>query len=105
MARRSALEIVLSEKDRRDLETWQRSTTIRAGVAKRGWVVLLRAEGAPLSRIAERVGMCRRHVEKWVRRFCDGRIDALSNRKGGGRKPAFSPRSICACRQDRLRAS
>ena len=105
MPRRTSLLIELNDKERRELESWQRSTIIRAGLAKRGRIVLLRADGQPVSHIAAAVGMRRRHVEKWLHRFRAERIDGLADRPRSGRTPDFSPGGGRAHRQDRLRAA
>lgn len=89
MARTTHYTIVLTEAERRELESWQRATTIRAGLVKRGRIVLLGADGVPISRIAACVGMRRRHIEKWLKRFRDQRIDGLADKLGRGRKPFF----------------
>ena len=44
------------------LLAWQRSTTIRAGYARRGRIILLVAEGMPISHIADMVGINRRFI-------------------------------------------
>lgn len=105
MPRKTKLIIELTEEERSELEAWQRSTTIRAGLAKRGRVVLLCADQTPLARIAVLVGMRRQHVEKWVRRFLHGRIGSLNDRPGRGRKPAFSPGGRDTRGEDRVRAA
>lgn len=103
--RKTQLVIDLSAEEKAELDSWQRSTTIRASLAKRGRIVLLRAEGLPISRIAKRVGMRRRHVEKWIKRFRCERIDGLSDRKGRGRKPFFPSGGCRTPREARMRAA
>ena len=105
MARRTSLVVELSTGERDELDAWQRSTTMRAGLVKRGRVVLLRAEDLPISHIAVRVGMRRRHVETWVKRFLSKRLDGLADKSGRGRKPFFPSGSGRSSGQDCLRAS
>ena len=103
--RKTALAVKLSEEERAELESWQRATTIRAGLARRGRVILLLAEGQSISETGRLTGLARRHVEKWARRFLAGRIDGLADKGGRGRKPVFSPGGGAARGQAGLRAS
>lgn len=103
--RKTALAVELSEDERKELESWQRSTTIASGLARRWRIVLLRAEGVSISDISRRVGMRRWHVEKWIRRFVEEKIDGLADKQGRGRKPAFPPGGGRACGQAGVRAA
>ena len=105
MARTTQYIVVLTDAERRELESWQRATTLRAGLVKRGRIVLLGADGVPVSHIAARIGMRRRHVEKWLQRFRANRIDGLADKPGRGRKPFFPSGSSHALGQAGLRAS
>jgi transposase-like protein len=67
--RKTSLTIRLTAEDRQTLLAWQRSTTIRAGRARRGRIILLMADRVSISHIAETVGISRRFVYKWARRF------------------------------------
>src|SRR5262249_34587210 len=67
--RKTAITIPLTPDERATLTRWQRSTTIRAGDAKRGRLILLLAEGFPIVHVATMVGITRRFVYKWARRF------------------------------------
>ena len=68
MARR-AEPIILTVQEREKLEAWQRRTTISAGVARRARAILLLAAGKTQGETAKIVGMGRRMVRKWGRRF------------------------------------
>jgi hypothetical protein len=105
MARRTSLIIELTVEERRELESMQRSTTSRAGLVKRARIVLLRADGLPISHIAIRVGIRRRHVDKWLNRFLQDRIAGLKDKSGRGRKPFFPSAYGCAPGQARVRAA
>jgi hypothetical protein len=105
MPRASELVVELTEEQRRELESWQRSTTMRAGLVRRGRVVLLRAQGVPILRIAREVGLQQRHVRKWVSRFREQGIDGLSDKPGRGRKAFFPSGSCCPCSQAGLRTA
>lgn len=103
--RKSPYIVTLSQDERTELERWQRATTIQAGLAKRAKVILLRAEGHPLSAIARRLEMGRRIVRKWITRFLLHRIAGLSDKPGRGRQPVFSPRGGRPSGQDGVRAA
>ena len=70
------------------MERWQRSTTIPAGFQRRGQIILLRAAGLPLTRIAAKVGVNRRHVSKWLQRFRAQGLPGLKDTQGRSRHHA-----------------
>jgi hypothetical protein len=90
--RKSPYVIFLAPVERAELEHWQRSTTIQAGLATRAKIILLRADGLALSEIAQRLALGRRIVRKWLKRFLNRRLAGLADTPGRGRKPVFSPR-------------
>jgi transposase-like protein len=65
--RKTALTLTLTGAERQALMRWQRSTTIPAGRARRGRIILLVADGVPISQIAMTVGISRRFVYKWAK--------------------------------------
>src|ERR671925_1299835 len=80
--RTTSLTIRLTPTERQTLLAWQRATTIRAGLARRGRILLLAADRMPLSQIAATVGISRRFVYKWVERFLQtGRLLPTSPRE------------------------
>ena len=90
--RKTALTIRLTPSQRQTLLAWQRSTTIAAGRARRGQMILLVADGLPITDIAATVGISRRFVYKWVQRFLDQGLDGLSNkRERGSRRSVSTP--------------
>lgn len=103
--RKSSLRIVLSPEDRQTLEQWQRSTTIAAGLARRGKIILLLAAGHSQSHVAQAVGIQRTVVRKWARRFLAQRLAGLADAPGRGAQGVFSPRSRDPRGAARLRAS
>jgi hypothetical protein len=103
--RQSPYVVLLAPEERTALERWQRATTIRAGLAKRAKIILLRAEGHTLTEIARRLEVGRRIVRKWITRFLTQRLAGLSDKSGRGRKPVFSPGGRRPFGQDRLRAA
>jgi hypothetical protein len=90
--RKSALRIDLSSSERETLERWQRSTTIAAGLARRGKILLLLAAGYSQTYVAQAVGVQRTVVRKWARRFLVYRLDGLADAHGRGAKGHFPPR-------------
>ena len=89
--RKSSLRIVLSSEERQTLERWQRSTTLAAGLVRRGRIILLLAAGASQSAVAQAVGVQRTVVRHWAKRFLAQRLDGLSDAPGRGAKGGFSP--------------
>ena len=82
--RKTALTIQLTRVERQTLMAWQRSTMITAGLARRGRIILLVADGVPLSHIAETVGISRRFVYKWAQRFLQDGLQGLEDKPGRG---------------------
>jgi transposase-like protein len=93
--RTTALTIRLTPTQRRTLLTWQRATTIRAGLARRGRIILLVADRMSISDVAATVGISRRFVYKWVQRFLQKGLEGLADQPGRGyqrvsRQPALA---------------
>jgi hypothetical protein len=83
--RTTALTIRLTPAQRQTLLAWQRAPTISAGRARRGRIILLVADGIPITHIAATVGISRRFVYKWVQRFLDEGVEGLADKPGRGR--------------------
>src|SRR5439155_2226122 len=82
--------IHLTADERETLLTWQRSTTIPAGRARRGQIMLLLADGMPVVQIADTVGVTHRVVYKWAWRFLQDGIEGLADKPGRGRRPVLT---------------
>jgi CRP-like cAMP-binding protein len=80
--RHTALTIRLTPTQRALLEGWQRSTTVSAGLARRGRILLLVATGMSIVDVALHVGISRRAVYKWAERFQADGLAGLSDRAG-----------------------
>ena len=78
--RKTALRIRHTPADRHTLRSWQRSTTIPAGRARRGRIIVQLADAMPISHIATTVGISRRHVYKWVGRFLRVGLEGLADK-------------------------
>jgi hypothetical protein len=100
--RKSSWPIVLSPEAYRTLERGQRATTITAGLARRGQIILLLAAGSSPSAAAQAVGVQRPVVRPWAKRFLAQRLDGLSDAPGRGAKGGFSPRGRHPRRAPRL---
>ena len=81
--RKTSLSVPLTPAERRTLLAWQRATTISAGRARRGRIILLMADGMPISDVAVTVGISRRFVYKWVQRFVQEGLEGLQDRPRG----------------------
>jgi transposase-like protein len=87
--RKTSLTLRLTPAQRQTLLAWQRATTISAGRARRGRIILLMADGMPITDIAATVGISRRFVYKWTRRFLEQGMEGLTDqpRPGSQRVP------------------
>ena len=84
--RHTAIKLKLTPDQRQTLTAWQRSTTIQAGRARRSRIILLLADGVPISHIADTVGISRRFVYKWTKRFLEHGLVGLADKPGLGRR-------------------
>src|SRR5215213_10199719 len=71
--------------DRELLESWTRSSSIRAGLAQRARIVLLAAEGVSNTEIADRVGVSRPTVIGWRDRYASSGVRGLEDERRSGR--------------------
>jgi Winged helix-turn helix len=83
--RRTQLRVVLTDVEREELERWQRLLTQEHGSVRRGRIILLVAAGQPLTDVARTVGISRRFVYKWVRRFQAQGLAGLESQRSPGR--------------------
>jgi transposase len=90
--RKTSLTLRLTPTERQTLLAWQRATTISAGRARRGRIILLLADGVPITQVAATVGISRRFVYKWVQRFLKQGVAGLADKPGrGSRRTASTP--------------
>jgi hypothetical protein len=71
----------------RTLLTWQRSTIIPAGLARRARLLVLLADGMTITEAAATVGLSRRHTYKWIQRFVQAGLEGLADKPGRGQRP------------------
>jgi len=84
--RKTSFTIRLTPAERRTLLAWQRSTTIPSGLARRGRMLLLLADGVTITDIAAMVGLSRRHTYKWIQRFMQEGLAGLEDKPGRGHR-------------------
>jgi transposase len=89
--RKTAVVISLTSDEREILEARLRSRTIGVGQARRARIILMVASGIPISEIARIVGIRRRLVYLWAKRFKKKRLEGLGDKSGRGCKPFFPP--------------
>jgi transposase len=92
--RTTSLTIRLTPAERQTLQAWQRATTISAGRARRGRIMLLLADGVTISDIAATVGISRRFVYKWAQRFLEQGLAGLADQPGRGSRRVSSPPAL-----------
>ena len=92
MPRTFPYRIVLTESERRRLESSARRYTSPYRDVVRARIVLYAAEGLGNDEIAARLDTPRQVVSKWRKRFADQRLAGLGDLPRGGRPPAFPPR-------------
>jgi len=89
----------LTTSDRDELVKRARSRTLSARLVLRSRIVLLAADGVPVSAIARRLGTTSKTVTLWLRRFRAGGLDALAKDAAGrGRKRSIPPSVVAAVR-------
>jgi len=92
--RTTSLTIRLTPVERQTLLAWQRATTISAGRARRGRIILLLADRMPISAIAATVGISRRFIYKWAQRFLAQGLAGLADQPGRGYRRVSPPPAL-----------
>jgi hypothetical protein len=82
--------------DRELLESWTRSSSIRAGLAQRARIVLLAADGVSNTEIADRVGVSRPTVIGWRDRYVSSGVKGLEDERRSGRPRRVDRANILA---------
>ena len=80
-----AVEVVLSDAEREQLESWARRGKSAQALAQRSRIVLAAAEGLKNTEIAERFSLDHATVRKWRNRFAAARLDGLLDESRPGR--------------------
>ena len=87
--RRIELQLDEAEELRR-----ARASTVSVRDRRRSEIVLLSAEGLIQQQIADRLGISRLQVNRWVGRFATDRLAGLRDAPGRGRKPWLAEAAI-----------
>jgi hypothetical protein len=91
-----ATALAISERDRRTLESWTRSSTVSAGQRERAEIVLSVAGGVGVSGTARALGVSRPTVMKWRDRFAADGIAGLGDLARSGRPKTIDDAQIIA---------
>lgn len=91
MPRQSPYEIVLTQEERKALETVVSKYTSAYCDVMRAKIALLAAEGLGNKQIGARLDLPRQIVSKWRKRFFEERLAGLEERSRRGRPRTFSP--------------
>jgi len=94
MPRPRAVEIVLSEAERAQLEVWTRRRTSAQALAQRARIVLAAAAGQRNTEIAAALGVSRPMVTKWRSRFAAERLEGLLDEPRPGRPRTISDAKV-----------
>jgi len=71
----------------------------------RAKLILMLSRGASFSEVARRVGVARRIVYKWAKRFAEKRLAGLQDQAGRGRQARFPPDRVNVLGEAGLRAT
>ena len=104
MPGRSPHEISLSDEQRAELEHRAACYTRPHREVLRAKIVLMAAEGATNTEIGEQLGMTRKSVGRWRKRFCEQGIEGIEDLKRTGRPRRFPPGGDRPAEGGRLRS-
>ncbi len=89
-----AVELLLSDEEREQLQGWARRPKSAQALAQRSRIVLAAAEGLKNTEIAERLGIDRGMAAKWRSRFARDRLDGLLDEPRPGRPRTISDEQV-----------
>jgi transposase len=89
-----AVELVLSESEREQLEAWARRRKSAQALAQRSRIVLAAASGLSNSEIARQLGIHRSVATRWRNRFAVDRLDGLLDEPRPGRPRTISDAQV-----------
>jgi len=81
----------LSTEEIEELERIARSQTVEHRHVVRAQIIFRISKGESLSSVARTVGLRRRIIMKWDKRFRDKRVEGLGDARRSGRPARFSP--------------
>ena len=79
------VSVEVPPRDREILKSWTRSSSVRAGLARRARIVLLAADGMGTNEIVRRTGASKPTVITWKQRYAAEGIGGLDDRPRPGR--------------------
>lgn len=86
MARKASIFVrELTDKEKQKLTSIKRKRNIDYSLRQRADIILLSAQGCEVKLIAHRTGLDQSNVNKWIKRFNEGGIDALGDIPKPGR--------------------
>src|SRR5262249_28147698 len=85
--------VVLSRREREELEVRLRSRTARAADARRARLIVMLADGEPSTAIQETLACSATYITRWKTRFLQGRLEGLHSRHRGRLATALIPRT------------
>ena len=88
--------VQIHDEDRPTLESWTRSTSVRAGLATRAKIVLAAAAGEGTTAIARELGVSRPTVIQWRDRYAAEGLDGLLDAPRSGRPKTVDDTRIIA---------
>ena len=91
MPQKSPFVVLLTDKEKKALESDARKYTSPYRKVIRAKVILLANKGLENKEIGERLELPRQIVSKWRKRFFEERLEGLEDLPRPGRKPSFSP--------------
>jgi Helix-turn-helix domain len=103
--RKKSFSLQLTEKQRAELQRWQRTSTLPVGLVRRARLILLLDQDQPVGAAAATAGLAPKNARKWIRRFLTHGLAGLRDQQRTGRPPVFSPRGRPAPGQDGVRAT
>jgi putative transposase len=96
--------LVLTEEDRRQLDSIAHSRSIPHGLVTRAKIVLMAAEGVSNRAIADKVGLSTQSVCKWRQRYFQQGLTGLHDELRPGRPRSISDERVAALVRKTLRA-
>ena len=86
--------VILFDQEHEQLTSILRSHSLPHGLVRRAQIVLMAAEGAPNSEIAEKVGLSPQSVCKWRQRYLQEGISGLHDELRAGRPRSISDEKV-----------
>jgi transposase len=84
--------VVLSRREREELEKRVRSRGLRAGDVRRARLILMLADRESFDTIQEALGCSRTYISDWKARFLGGRLAGLHARHRGSKRKVLTPK-------------